>query len=132
MDKTLFQELNLYEIPLKAQSVNAAYKGRRYHTPEHKLFKEQCTILLNRLNLEKLCKKQEFYVIYRFHISANTDYDNCIKSFQDVLCNILGTDDRYIQGAYIRKVKAKKGDEKIEFAIFEYEYDLLQFLQTEI
>ena len=60
------------------------------------------------------------------------DYDNCIKSFQDCLCSVLGTDDRYIAGAYIRKIKAKRGEQKIEFDVFESEYDQLQAIQEMI
>ena len=30
----------------------------------------------------------------------------------------LDTDDRYIYGAYIRKVVARRGKEKVEFAIY--------------
>ena len=119
----------MFEIPIKPISINDAYKGRRYSTDEHKKFKDLASILLRKLNLPKLRPKQEFYVIYRFHIGRSADYDNCIKVVQDQICNALGVDDRWIGSCYVKKIKAKKGDEKIEFNIFQNEYDQLKAIQ---
>lgn len=119
----------MYELRLKPLSVNKAYKGRKFRTPEHKLFKDKAHILLKNLNLEPLKPKQEFFVIYKFHISANSDWDNCVKTVQDAICEALKTDDRYISGAYVRKIRVKRGDERIEFDFFTKEYDMLQAIQ---
>ena len=120
----------MYTVPIKPISVNQSFQGKKYQTKEHKEFKVVATALLKRVrDLKRIPEKKEFFVIYKFYISASMDYDNCIKSFQDCLCSVLGTDDRYIAGAYIRKIKAKRGDQKIEFDVFEDEYTFIQAIQ---
>lgn len=108
----------MHSISIKPLSINEAYKGRRFKTPAHKLYCDQVELLLKKKRLPKIKEKEPFYVIYRFHTSAAQDYDNNIKCFQDILIKRLKTDDRYIYGAFIEKIIAKKGQEKIEFAIF--------------
>lgn len=117
----------MFTFPLKPISVNESYKGKRYRTPEHKLFKDKSAILFRNIKgLPDVQGKKEFFVIYKFYISKMMDIDNGIKGFQDALCDALNTDDRYISGAYVRKIGVKKGNEKIEFDIFLNEYDQLQ------
>ena len=111
-------------------SVNQAYRGRKFRTPECHLFKDKAAILLRRLKLPKLVPKQEFFVIYKFYTSLQSDADNLIKLIQDSICAALGTDDRYISGIFVRKIKVKKGNERIEFDVFQYEYDMLQAIQN--
>lgn len=119
----------MYELGLKPLSTNKAYRGKKFRTPEHKLFKDQAHLLLKQLNLEPLEPKQEFFVIYKFYISANSDWDNCVKTVQDAICDALNTDDRYISGAYVRKIKVKRGNERIEFDYFVCEHAHLQAIQ---
>ena len=120
----------MYKLDLKPVSVNEAYKGRRFSTDIHRLFKDQAAILLRRLKLPRLKPKEEFFVIYKFYTSSRNDADNLIKLTQDSICAALGTDDRYISGIYVRKIKVKKGNERIEFDVFQYEYDMLQAIQN--
>ena len=119
----------MYKLDIPPLSVNAAYKGRKFKTPDHTKFKTLIKPLLKRLKLEPMTEKQEFFVIYKFYISATMDIDNPIKMFQDALCDILKTDDRYISGLYVRKIKVKRGNQKIEFDYFQNEHDFLQAIQ---
>ena len=106
------------EIGIKPLSVNEAFRGKRYKTPNCHKFDDMVDILLKKCILPKLKPKEPFYIIYIFHTSAAQDYDNNIKCFQDRLMKRLNTDDRYIYGAYIKKVVCKKKQEKIEFGIY--------------
>lgn len=108
----------MHSISIKPLSINEAYKGRRFKTPAHKLYCDQVEILLRKKRLPKVKEKEPIYIIYRFYTSVAQDYDNNIKCFQDILMKKLKTDDRYVFGAYIEKIITKRGQEKIEFAIF--------------
>ena len=119
----------LKKLDIAPLSVNLAYRGRRFKTNDHKQFEIICTALLNQLKLKEIPPKTGFYVIYRFHISSASDWDNCIKVFQDLLCKCLKTDDRYISAAYVQKRKAKKKEEKIEFQVFDNEEDHFKAIQ---
>lgn len=116
----------MHSISIKPLSINEAYKGRRFKTPAHKLYCDQVEILLKKKRLPKVKEKEPIYIVYRFHTSAAQDYDNNIKCFQDLLMKKLKTDDRYIFGAHIEKIIAKRGQEKIEFAIFKKKEKFLE------
>ena len=120
----------MFELPLKAVSVNEAYKGRRFKTEKHKLFRDKVDILLRTFDLPELAPKKEFFLVYTFYTSTNSDVDNLIKITQDAICTCIGVDDRYLGGLYARKVKVKKGQERIKFDIFQNEYDQLQAIQN--
>lgn len=119
----------MHELPIKPLSVNKAYRGRRFSTDEHKKFKDMASIRLKKMDLPKLKPKEKFYMIYIFFVSGTSDADNFIKTAQDSICAALGTDDRYVESLYCRKVKCKKGSEKIFFDIFTNEYDQLRSIQ---
>lgn len=105
------------QVKIKALSINEAWQGRRYKTTKYTKFAEDLTIIL-------LTKKKppipsgSFCVHYKFHVSnMQTDVDNLIKAFQDVLFRWLGIDDRRIRKLTAEKIKCKKGKEKIEWAL---------------
>ena len=117
----------MYKIPIKPLSNNQAWQGKRYKTKKYLQYQEDLRIYLKTLNLPRLEKKQNFWVYYRFGTNKLQDYDNSIKSFQDILCGELRIDDRYILGAFIEKEVVKKGSEFIKFEVFSSIEELLDF-----
>ena len=113
----------MYTLELKPISVNEAYKGRKWMTDKHREFKKVAAILLSRMDFPKLKEKEPFYIIYHFYTDASVDIDNMVKVVQDCITQCLGTDDRYIYGLYIEKHKIKRGNERIEFNIFQDKQD---------
>jgi len=75
--------------------------------------------LLPRLELDS----SKFYqVSYEFGLSnRGADGDNCIKNFQDCMCDKFGINDNRIYEWHIKKTIVKKGEEFINFNINEYE-----------
>ena len=120
----------MFSVDIKALSINEGYKGRKFKTSVHKLFKDRMDIALRKMDLPKLRPKEDFFINYIFYTSTNSDVDNLIKLTQDAICEKLGIDDRYLSGLHARKVKVKKGQERIKFDIFQNEYDQLQAIQN--
>lgn len=119
----------MFKLRIKPISVNEMYKGRKFRTKKCHLFKEQMALHLRDLDLPKLLPKEEFFMIYRFYTSSQNDVDNLIKATQDSICTSLGTDDRYISGLFVRKIKVKKGEERIEFDVFKDESKFLKSIK---
>ena len=101
-------------LAIKALTVNQAYRGRHFSTPEHKQFKEDIWKLLPKMNVPK----GKLMVRYVFGVSSkNSDGDNLIKAFQDCLATAYGFNDRMIYQWYVEKEDVKKGAEYIDFTI---------------
>lgn len=102
-------------LPIKPLSVNAAYRGRRFSTVEHKQFRND---VLRLLPLRKPIPWKKIAVKYIFGISnRGGDGDNLIKSFQDCLAEKYWFNDNRIYRWEIEKKIVKKGLEYIEFEI---------------
>lgn len=105
-------------IPIKALSINAAYTGRRFKTPEYKSFEKIVGWELKSQNIKK--KSGWIEISYKFHLSnfMGSDVSNFIKITEDVLvkCEIID-DDRFVKRFVAEKFKVKKGKEKIEIQI---------------
>lgn len=108
----------MIHLPLKALSLNSAYRGRRFTTPELKQFKRDVSILLPKLKIPD----GKLQVKYRFGVSSkNSDGDNLIKCFQDALAECYGFNDKRIYKWEVEKVDVRKGSEYIKFEIESYE-----------
>jgi Holliday junction resolvase RusA-like endonuclease len=104
-------------LKIKGISVNEAYKGRRFATPELKLFKEAVGYMLPKL----IIPEGKLQVFYRFGVSSKgSDYDNLIKASQDALSEKYGFNDNRIYKAEIEKIDVEKGKEFISFNIISY------------
>ena len=80
-------------VRIKPLSLNHAYRGRRFETPELEAFKLELACRLPRLKVPAGRLK----VIYQFGVSSkNADGDNCVKAFQDALAEKYGFNDRQI------------------------------------
>lgn len=102
-------------IHAKPLTVNRAWRGRHFSTPE----KEQYETAL-RFSLPKVAVPPGPYyrVTYDFHLVnfKQMDYDNCIKVTQDCLvARGIITNDSLIVDARIRKFPAKK--DRIEITV---------------
>lgn len=104
----------LQKLPLKPLSLNMAYRGRRFSTPELKTYKRDIARLLR----GSLVISDHLVAWYEFGVSTtNCDGDNLIKAFQDGLCEALGINDNRIYEWHVRKEKVAKGDEYVAFAL---------------
>lgn len=106
----------MQKIPLKAISLNEAYRGRRFKTKKLQQFKYDVSMLLKKRDIPA---NKKLKVIYIFGLSSKgSDGDNCIKAFQDVLSESYGFNDNKIYKWEVEKVDVKKGEEYIEWDIF--------------
>lgn len=104
----------MHTIKIKPLSLNSAYRGRRFTTPELKNYKETLFYLLP--SISRLQGKLS--VRYEFGVSSkNADGDNLVKCFQDALANKYGFNDKQIYKWQFEKKDVKKGEEYIKFEI---------------
>ena len=103
-------------VKIKALSVNDAWRGRRFKTPEYTAYERDLGLLLPKIDIPK----GKLQVKYIFGLSSRgSDYDNCIKQFQDTLSKKYDFNDNRIYRVIIEKVDVKKGEEYIDFEIYE-------------
>jgi Holliday junction resolvase RusA-like endonuclease len=108
----------MHTLNIKPLSVNDAWKGRRFKSDKYKQYAKDVRLLLPK---QITIPKGELGIRFHFYFSNKaSDWDNPIKPLQDVICACYGIDDRHIYLAIIEKFIVKKGQEKIEFEIFEY------------
>lgn len=98
------------KIPIRPLSVNEGYKGRRFKTPEHKVWERSVMFLLPKFTVPP--GPLEIYLKFGFSSKAS-DWDNCIKHFQDCLSQKYQFNDKQIRRAVIETEIVKKGQEFI-------------------
>lgn len=101
-------------INIKALSVNACWRGRRFKTPEYTIYEKELSYELPELVIPegKLSVKLEIG-----YSSIASDIDNFIKPFLDILQKKYLFNDKMIYKLEVSKVIVPKGQEFIEFAI---------------
>ena len=94
-------------IPLKAFSINNAFKGRHFKTKDCKNYEDDFFRVAPRKEMLKGVVEIEYQFFMKNH--ASVDYDNLIKVTQDLLvkCGYL-EDDRKIYKATILKIPSKE------------------------
>jgi Holliday junction resolvase RusA-like endonuclease len=97
-------------------SVNKAWQGKRFKTPEYKSYEKHVLMLLP--------SQIEFKAPLRLNLvfgfsSKLSDLDNPIKCFTDCLVKKYNFDDRDIYELNVKKEIVKKGQEFIDFEINE-------------
>jgi len=106
----------LLKIPVKPLSINKAWRGRRFKTPEYKQFEIDCSWWIKGKMI-----KGEIDITYRFYLKnyARTDLDNLIKNLQDIIvkCGMI-EDDRKIKRLVAEKFKSD--EDRIEVDIKKY------------
>lgn len=102
---------------IKLLSVNDCWRGRRFKTPEYKVYEAQ--LLYTLPNLKTPAPPYSIYFEFGFS-SGGSDYDNVIKPLQDILQKKYKFNDNDIIEAYIKKTKVKKGDEYFKVKLESY------------
>lgn len=101
-------------IRVKPLSINDAYQGRRFSTPELKDYKEFLSYKLPKLQVPE----GKLFVHYEFGVSSKgSDGDNLIKCLQDALSEKYGFNDNKIYRWEVEKKDVKKGQEYVSFQI---------------
>ena len=96
-------------------SVNGAYRGRKFATPELAQYKRDLGMLLP---MWVKVPDGPLTVSYVFGVSSKaSDGDNLIKAFQDCIADQYGFNDKKIYCWHIKKVDVAKGKEFIQFDI---------------
>ncbi len=104
----------MLHIPLKALSVNQAYRGRRFATKELTQYKQDISRLLPKMEIPA----GKLAVTYIFGTSSKgSDGDNLIKCLQDALAEAYGFNDNRIYRWMVEKRDVKKREEYIEIKI---------------
>lgn len=106
----------MYRLQIKPLSLNHAYRGRRFETPELRDFKNEMSLLLPR-QIE--IPEGNMCIYFRFGVSSkNADGDNLIKCAQDSIAECYGFNDKRVYEWHIVKEDVKKGEEFIEFHLY--------------
>ena len=101
-------------ISIKPLSVNQAFQGKRFKTKKYKSFEKELLLKLPTIKVPE----GKLMLVATFGLSSkNADWDNPIKTFQDVLQKKYGFNDKNVYKAIIEKVDVKKGKEFIEFKL---------------
>lgn len=101
-------------IFIKPLSVNRAFQGRRFRTPEYNAYEKHVLLLLPNIELPE----PPFKIYFEFGLSnIQADLDNPTKPFLDILQKRYCFNDRHVMEANIKKVKVNKGNEYIKFKI---------------
>jgi Holliday junction resolvase RusA-like endonuclease len=99
-------------VKIKALSINGAFKGRRFKTPEYSRYERDVLRMLPELKLDGA--PYELYLEVGFS-SKLSDLDNSCKPFLDCLVKKYNFDDREIFSIIAKKKIVKKGSEYIKF-----------------
>jgi hypothetical protein len=98
-------------VPL---SVNKAWQGRKWKTPEYKRFERDCLLMLPKIKVPE----PPFRIEYHFGFSNKlSDLLNPEKLVTDILCKKYGINDRDVFEMSLKKEITPKGKEYIEFEI---------------
>lgn len=101
-------------LDIKPLSVNDAWQGKRFKTKAYKLYERDVLTLLGRYEIPD----GNIHVDLTFGFSnKQSDIDNPIKCFIDILQKKYGFNDNKIYSMRLEKVDVKKGQEFIEFNI---------------
>lgn len=109
------------ELQIKPLSVNEAWQGKRFKTPQYSKYERDLLLMLPKA-------KAEFSDILRIELffgfsSAGSDIDNPVKPILDILQKKYKWNDNQIFEMNLRKCKVEKGKEFIHIGI----YPLLPF-----
>ena len=104
----------MIRIDIKPLSVNDAWAGKRFKTPEYKQYERDVLFLLPRIKIPE--GKLEVEFTFGFS-SQGSDVDNPIKPLLDIISKKYGFNDNKIYRMILNKEIVKKGNEFIKFEI---------------
>lgn len=100
------------KVDIAPMSVNKAWAGKRFKTPEYKDYEKHLLLILPKLTVPH----GEMKIIFEFGMSnICSDIDNPVKPFLDVLQKKFWFNDRYVMEMDVKKVKVAKGSEYVKF-----------------
>lgn len=106
------------KLNIKPLSVNQCWAGRRFKTPEYKVYENAVLFLLPKFKLPE----PPYEIYFKFGFSSRaSDFDNPVKPMTDILQKKYGFDDKLIQKAIIEKTLVPKGSEFIEWGLIHFE-----------
>jgi Holliday junction resolvase RusA-like endonuclease len=101
-------------IPIKPLSVNQAWQGKRFKTPQYNKYERDVLLCLT----AKKMPEPPYVVTYNFYFSNKaSDADNPVKCLNDILQKKYKFNDRDIWEMHIYKHIVPKGKEKSEIQI---------------
>lgn len=100
---------------IRPLSVNEGYQGRRFKTKAHKIWETAVQMMLPK-GYKVPEYPLEIYLKFGFS-SARSDWDNCVKFFQDCLSKKYNFNDRMIRRAVIDTEIVKPGNEYIQWEL---------------
>ena len=103
-------------VNIKPLSSNEAWQGKRFKTQKYKKYEQELLFILPKFEVPKGQIRIDYIVGYS---NVQSDIDNFLKSFQDVLQKKYGFNDNMIYHVQITKQIVKKGEEFIDFDIKE-------------
>jgi len=101
-------------IGIKPLSVNDCYKGRRFRTKDYDNYERTLMFLLPKIEMPE--PPYAIYLEFGFSSKAS-DWDNCIKNFQDCLQKKYDFNDKEIYTGFVKKKIVPKGQEYVTFQI---------------
>lgn len=118
MNKELKQNILLFsnKVDIKPLSVNNAWQGRRFKSPEYTAYEKEVLLKLQAFDLSNVKEPLELSMIIGLSNTAS-DVDNVVKPFVDILQKKYGFNDKYIYRLIVEKKIVVKGAEFIEFYI---------------
>lgn len=106
----------MIKLNIKALSINEAYRGRRFRTPEYDTYIRQ---MMFALPSKIKAPETEIKLKIEFGFSSfASDIDNGLKCFIDCLQRKYGFNDKKIVELFVRKTKVNKGEEYILFDFY--------------
>ena len=105
------------KIKVKALSVNVAWKGRRFKTPEYKKYEKQVLSLLPLIRMP--AAPYEIRIKF-FFSNRGSDVDNGVKLIVDLMQKKYNFNDREVYRIVAEKEIVKKGNESFQFMILPY------------
>ncbi len=100
------------KVQVKPLTVNRAWQGRRFKTKAYKQYEKDVLTLLRPMTVPD--GDLGLWLIFGLS-NMQSDVDNPVKPFVDILQKKYGFNDRRIFKMVIEKVKVKKGLEFTEF-----------------
>jgi len=105
------------KIEIKPMTVNRAWKGKRYKTPEYKAYTQELMLRLPKLDIPD--GLLELRLTWGFS-NKGSDWDNPIKITQDIICDRYGINDNRVYRGIVEKKIVEKGEEYFEFEILPF------------
>jgi hypothetical protein len=104
----------IINLKIKPLSVNKAWQGKRYKSPEYKKYEIQVLRLLPDIEIKEF---KRLKITYGFS-NMMSDIDNPTKLVLDLLQKKYNVNDRDLIYLVLHKEKTKKGEEFIEIDFY--------------